>query len=275
MPDRTSELESEAYNLSELGRACRLSRATMRHYEKLGILSPDDSGPVRMARLADAIALRNLGYEPQRIADLVDNDPFSPEHIAAHRRELERRIEYERAQLDCLAEEAMLMERSDEVWVAWRETFLFNPTLPVDSDQGKGEPGTTAMYMPVSGVGGIFEGADFLVPDSLWLGRSVAAQHASLIEGFSDGLPCLGGCMCVHAIFRSEVDRPLSLSGDTWVPVLARMGEEARARGVRITGPAFICRSVVAGGLRYVLVCMPVRRGGFVRRTLNRLRTPR
>ena len=229
---------------------------------------------MRKARLAGAIALRNLGYEPQCIVKLVDNDPVSPEHVAAHRRLFERRMEYERSQLDCLAEEAMLIEHSDKVWAAPRETFLFNPTLPLDSDQEKGEPGTAAMYMPVSHVSGAFEGADLLASDSLRPGRSVATRHASLIEGFSDELPRLGGCMCVHGVFCSEGDKPFPLSGDAWALVFARTGEEAQARGKRIVGPVFIRRSVVAGGLRYVLTCMPVRRGGVVRRALSRLRMP-
>ena len=51
-------------------------------------------------------------------------------------------------------------------------------------------------------------------------------------------------------------------------------GEAAQAQGMHIAGPAFISRPVVAGNLRYFLVCMPVRRGGVVRRALSRLRVP-
>lgn len=95
-----------------------------------------------------------------------------------------------------------------------------------------------------------------------------------LLEGFSDELPRLGGCMCAHAVFCSEGDKSFPLSGDVWVPVLARMGKEAQTRGMRIVGSGFICRSVVAGGLRYVFVCPPVRHGGIARRALARLRVP-
>lgn len=79
---------------------------------------------------------------------------------------------------------------------------------------------------------------------------------------------------CAHAVFCSEGDKSFPLSGDVWVPVLVRIGKEAQTRGMRIVGSGFICRPVVAGGLRYVLVCPQVRHGGIARRALARLRVP-
>ena len=257
--------ERRPHSLSELCRASRLTRATMRHYEKLGIVGGAD-GDVDAERLGNAIVLRNLGYEPQRIAELIDADPLSPEHLAMYRQDLERRMEYERAQVEALDEQAELVAREGEVWVANRDAYYVNPTLPMDTAQGRGEPGCAAMYMPISGMGGLFEGDDPLAPYSLRLGRAVPVRHAGLIEGFSDDMPRVGGCTRAHVVARVGRSFTASPCRQDWAGAFERLRAALDERGLVPQGAAFICRSLACGGVSRVLICLPVRRANVARR---------
>lgn len=116
MTDRTQD---RIWTISELAEEFEVTLRTIRHYEDVGLLSPDRRGTSRLFRNRDRVRLglilrgKRLGFsldEIARIVNMYDEQPgeagqleYLIEQIAARRAELEQRrrdIEETLADLD-------------------------------------------------------------------------------------------------------------------------------------------------------------------------------
>ena len=264
--DETASLEAPR-SISALARACRLSRATLRYYEKIGILRAGDRaqdgkgyGPEGSRRLSDAITLRNIGFTPEEMLPLLDDDPLCPRHIAEYRQLLEQRVLSLQAQSECLGLQARLVERENDTWVEDVSTYRFNPTMPLDPEVQDSVTREEPMYLPISNGMGLFRGDDRFLPHSLLWGRGVAERHAATISGFGDELPRVGGCTCLCAVLRTDASSGLDVSPEEMRACFSRLRSFACHERLTATQGAFVPYLASANGSQYLAICLPVKR---------------
>lgn len=258
---------SISISLSELARGMRLSRATLRYYEKIGILVPEDGpedGGTRHyslkngSRLVQTITLRNLGLSLDEAKARLDaGDAMSPEAIDEYRGMLRRRMDLLEAQDACLALHRELVERLGEIWVERLDAYLFDPTLPLDDASETERSENDAMCLPVSSYGILFKGASPCRPDGLVGGRAVRREHSACVEGFPDDATVIGDCLCL----RTSVLLPTGFSFKAWTEsgVFDRLAEHADSHRLSLSGPAFVAYGVPSRDGTYLALCLPVR----------------
>ena len=259
-------------SVSDLARMVRLSRASIQYYEKIGVLDPHDAdGRHRysnrdVTRVTNTIALRNLGVELSEIVPLLDDEPFSERHLLEYRASVERRREYLDAQAEMLDRYVALLRDDGSIRTCEAEVSYFTPTVPWSAEAGASEAGDEPMYVPVSGMGAVFEGDDLSAPTGVRPGRSVFKRFAPFITGFGEGMETFGGCTCLAGVLNADISATGSARPDDWAPLFARFREHMRLHGLRAAGAAFIPYGLSIYGVPRVLVCLPVERAGMLER---------
>ena len=210
----TADQADEAMiTVSDLARTVRLSRATIQYYEKIGILNPNGTDrrhrypSTDLLRLTNTMTLRNLGVKLDDILPLLDDEPFSGQHMREYLQNIGERREYLDAQKTMLERYIQLLEDADGPRIQQIEPYYFKPSVPWSADFGTSQAGDDPMYMPISGAGGRFDGDDPLHPIALRPGRVVPVRFARLISGFGEENEIAGGEKCVvetwHANFTT------------------------------------------------------------------------
>jgi DNA-binding transcriptional MerR regulator len=97
--------------IGDFSRLAQVSTRTLRHYEELGLLIPNSVDPAtgyryyaieQMPRLNRILALKDLGFELNRIAELLDASSLSPlmrDHLLQQESAIEVRIRAEQERL--------------------------------------------------------------------------------------------------------------------------------------------------------------------------------
>ena len=263
-------------SVSDLARMVRLSRGTIQHYEKIGVLDPKDADErhryslIDAVRLTNAVTLRNLGMDLSDIVPLLDGNPFASENVPSLLESLATRRELIEAQEDMLRRLLRLLTDDGEPKLVDVERYFFKPTVLWSPELGVSEAGDEPMFMPVSGAGAVFEGNP-LMPTALHGGRTVLVRYARLITGFESSLPVIGGCRCAAVAWDANMLFS-SLWKDAvsqWAPVFKMLDEFLRQRRLCPAGPAFIPLNAAIYGEQRNLVCLPVRKRGLFEPVLS------
>ena len=269
-PHTVSETSNPMFTVSELSRIVRLSRASIQYYEKIGILNPDKADERHrypesdVLRVTNAITLRNLGIDFDRIRALVDDDPFSIRHMEEYRGDLLERKDYLDAQITMLDRyiELANTDESAPPRIQSIEPYYFKPTIPWTAEAGTAEAGDEPMYMPISGGGAVFEGDDPLNPTGVHVGRTVPARFARLISGFGDTDTTIGGQTCLTCTWQSNIVRVSPCEKPHWDDLFARIKSHLAQHGLQPAGAAFIPYALSVYAIPRILVCLPVKRRG-------------
>ncbi len=119
--EATKESAAHRYSITDLRREFGVTARTLRHYESVGLLSPERSGQQRhfserdRVRLRLALRGRALGFNLAEIAEMIDLYDLDPTEMA----QLERTLAYGRGKLRQLeAKRAQLTEAIEEL-AAW------------------------------------------------------------------------------------------------------------------------------------------------------------
>lgn len=260
--------DDKLISVSELARMVRLSRASIQYYEKIGVLNPkcaDERHRYSIrdsARLTNAIALKNLGVELDQIVPLLDDEPFSQRHLNEYRKVIAQRRAYLDAQDTMLERYLDLLDNGAVIREQYVEAVLYKGTVPWSPQDGTAEAGEEPLYVPLSGLGGVFGGDDHADPSSFTGGRAVFSRFAPLISGFDDTLPQLGGCTCLTRAWNIPGIIAGQFEPRTWQDLFAELRAYMQKNGLRATGHAFVPYGLSLYGVPQVLVCLPVRRAG-------------
>lgn len=265
------------FTVSDFAHSSRLSRTTIKYYEKVGILSPDDFDETThrysergARRLSCAIALRNIGIPIGEIANKLDREPFSPDALETYEDLISRRILRDEAMLVCLSRQSKLIEASGTVRLERVGVYLIQMTPTGESrENGTDAAGTGASQQPkddlgypISNYGGLFCGDDPFAPTSLVHGRSVAREHLGAVEGFGEDDLRVGGSRCLVA----RVLLPqYSFEQLDWEELFAPIRAKAQSLHVKAAGRAFVpyCAPMLSGDV-YLPICVPVRHRGLL-----------
>lgn len=204
---------TERYTIRDVTSTLHVSRTTLLYYEEQGIVTPvhDEETGYRyysdadLFRLLSCKLLKNIGVPIKDLSARLDNDPFSSQNFSDYSEILEERIEYCRAQKECLAR---LMALPDLVG-----TVQAMDVEPHYIDFDAAESGYSRFArdvsldslieaMPIGALGCVFLSGR----DDGWRperrGRTVPVRFAHLIQGLSDNLSVIGGNRCVCTVIR-------------------------------------------------------------------------
>jgi DNA-binding transcriptional MerR regulator len=110
-----------------MARLGQVSPRMLRHYDQLGLLSPERVDPVtgyrsygisQLARLHRLVALRDLGFSLEQIGGVLDKDPQIDElrgMLALRRAQIEQTLDDEQARLRRVDAHLRALERNDEM----------------------------------------------------------------------------------------------------------------------------------------------------------------
>lgn len=226
----------ERYTIRDMTSTLHVSRTTLLYYEELGIVKPlrDEETGYRyysdadLFRLLSCKLLKNIGVPIKDMAVRLDNEPFSPQHFSDYARILQKRIEYCKAQEECLARLTALPELVGSVELVDVEPYYIDFDA---AEVGYGRFACDASLdslveaMPIGALGCVFLSGR----DDGWRperrGRTVPVRFAYLLDGLSNNLDVIGGTPCVRAVLRST-----SVYHENGKPSDSREREEAFAR---------------------------------------------
>ena len=271
--DGPQQANEPTISVSELARMVRLSRASIQHYEKIGILNPDATDehhryPLEtISRLGCAIALRNMGFEPASISPLLDDDPFSKRRLDEYLGDIKKRERYLAAQRTMLERFEELLDTSNGLGrgvleIREIEPYYFKQSLQttaLEADEIVGK----SMYTPISGGGMRFVGDDPLSPTSFHTGRTVPVRYAELIEGFGiEQDETMGGCQCLIGSWDINALSSYFISSRSldWTGVFGHFKAFLKKHGFEATDNAFVPYDMSIYGIPRALICLPVRR---------------
>ena len=262
----------ERYTIRDVTSTLHVSRTTLLYYEEQGIVKPvhDKETGYRyysdadLFRLISCKLLKNIGVPVKDLAERLDNGPFSPQNFSDYARILERRIEYCKAQKECLAQLMALPELVGTVELADIEPYY----IDFDAAEGgysrfAGDKSLDSLVeaMPIGGLGCVFLGGR----DDGWRperrGRTVPVRFAHLIDGLFDNLDVIGGTPCVRTVSRET-----SVYHENGKPSACREREGAFRRiqeylaeqGLKATGDVFCPYCLPSEEGFIVPFCQPV-----------------
>lgn len=269
--DRAAQA-SPTFTVSDFAHSSRLSRTTIKYYEKVGILSDKDFDETTRRyseqgarRLSCAIALRNIGIPIGEVADRLDREPFSPDNVDNYRSLISQRVARDEALLACLTRQSDLIRQSGTIRVERVDAYCLQLAPAGDAPDGgaaaqERQPPKDDLGYPISNYGGLFCGDDPLAPSALAHGRAVAREHIGVVDGFSADNRTVGGTRCLVA--RLHLPN-YSFEQLDWRRLFAPIREKAASLRLKAAGPAFVpyCAPMLSGDV-YLPVCVPVRRRG-------------
>lgn len=260
--------QQRLYSVRDLATTLNVSRHTLLYYEELGIVAPEhdeETGyrwytPDDIFRLMSSILLKNIGIPPKDLGAHLDGEPFSSERMGEYRAAIERRIEYCRAQRECMDALGALVDRVGVIEDRYVEPYYISyDRAETGYHNFPDDEGLVSLLqnMPIGGLGSCETGA-MLDPASVnrW-GRTVAVRHVHLIEGLSAGsidrFETMGGCRCVCLTHYDE-----DIFAGNYAGCYERICAYLDEHGLREAGRPFCPYSLPSDHGFHMLTCVPV-----------------
>lgn len=253
------------YSVRDLMTTLNVSRHTLLYYEELGIVSPErDEGtgyrwytPDDIFRLMSSILLKNIGTPPKDLSAHLDGEPFAPARMTEYREAIERRIEYCRAQLECMDALGGLVDSLGVIEDRYVEPYYISyDRAETGYHDFPDDEGLVSLLqnMPIGGLGSREEACSLDAPGSNRWGRTVAVRFAHLIPGLPvERLEVMGGCRCVcMALYDDDI------FCDDYAGGYRPMRDYIDGHGLRVVGRPFCPYSLPSDHGFHMLRCVPV-----------------
>lgn len=254
---------SEArYTVGDVAAVLGVSRTTLVWYEDIGVIAParaEGTGwrmysAQDIYRLMGALALKNAGVRPTKMANQLTDNPFSSENIEKYIRYSELREEYYRAQAECFRKLDGILKHVGSPMVMDVEPHYITFD---DSEGGYKDYSDDAVLsklvscMPVASLGALAQ-EDWPSHSSRW-GRAVPVRFSHLVETFSQNRQIIGGmkCLCLPSVY-SPFEQG---SSQLFINI---MQDYIDKHGLRVTGRCFCPFIFPANGSFCSLYCLPV-----------------
>jgi DNA-binding transcriptional MerR regulator len=199
------------YTVNQLARVLNISRSTLLYYESVGLITPfrKEGSQYRAYRnkdilnLMNALMLRNAGLSVNEIAELQqDNNSLTEGNIALYCNRLSARIEYLEAIRETLTEYRQSRVSVGEMFaiVDVPRYYYVLSNCDLGWDKFNKNPAADALlaHMPLTGIGGIYEGSLLDDSNDCYWGRFVPEANLRFIDVDKKDLQCVGGCKCLR-----------------------------------------------------------------------------